>query len=284
VSSFTAVFQERTRSYSPLAVSYGLYQHTDQVGRPSSGVRVYKIHVYLDVGDEDANLADWGADPYQQRSGWLLFWNAEGQRFRQVEYRDAYLVTYYVDYQHGRTDWPSHVLVLELSAGAILIDGIEVEAHSTLPGRNAREVRSRARTKAADPAPSPQLRAQASSPPSQTSTASKANSYRKATNKPKANNGGRTGKQARLRELAEDDKLGAADRGWLNQEINAIKRKSKRKGRDGKLRPQTNIRNPPGKDLAHRRGERASQGFSYKTAVLQDVDLHRLEHKHEGYK
>jgi hypothetical protein len=115
--------------------------------------------------------------------------------------------------------------------------------------------------------------------------AKKANSYRRGpTKKGTSNNPGRTGKQARLRELAKDDKLGSADRGWLNQEINSIQRKSKRQGRDGKLRPQKNIRNPPGKDLAHRRGERASKGFSYKTAVLQDVDLHHLEHKHEGYK
>ncbi len=115
--------------------------------------------------------------------------------------------------------------------------------------------------------------------------AKKANSYRKGpTKKGASNNPGRTGKQARLRELAKDDKLGSADRGWLNQEINSIQRKSKRQGRDGKFRPQKNIRNPPGKDLAHRRGERASKGFSYKTAVLQDVDLHHLEHKHEGYK
>ncbi len=120
---------------------------------------------------------------------------------------------------------------------------------------------------------------------SELSRASKANSYRKGpTKKSASSNPGRSGKQARLRELAKDDKLGSADRGWLNQEINSIQRKSKRQGRDGTLRPQKNIRNPPGKDLAHRRGERASKGFSYKTAVLQDVDLHHLEHKHEGYK
>lgn len=54
--------------------------------------------------------------------------------------------------------------------------------------------------------------------------------------------------------------------------------------KDGTLKPQRNIRNPPGKDLAHPWGQRAKDGHSYKNAKLQDKDLHRLEHKHEGYK
>lgn len=35
---------------------------------------------------------------------------------------------------------------------------------------------------------------------------------------------GRSGKQARLRELANDPKLGKADRGWIKQEKNSIAR------------------------------------------------------------
>lgn len=51
---------------------------------------------------------------------------------------------------------------------------------------------------------------------------------------------GRMGRQARLKELAENDKLGKADRGWLKQEKNEINA--------GK---RTSMRNPPGKELAH---------------------------------
>jgi uncharacterized protein RhaS with RHS repeats len=84
---------------------------------------------------------------------------------------------------------------------------------------------------------------------------------------------GRSGKQARLRELATDDKLGKNLRGWIKQEENSIAR-GKRK----------NIRNPPGYDLAHKRGFEARKGHSYKHSDLQNKDLHRLQHKHEGYK
>ena len=83
---------------------------------------------------------------------------------------------------------------------------------------------------------------------------------------------GRAGKQARLKELAINDKLGSADRGWIKQEINSIKR-GKRK----------NIRNPPGKDLAHERGREAAKGYSYKHSHLQNRIDHRLQHKHDNW-
>jgi hypothetical protein len=83
---------------------------------------------------------------------------------------------------------------------------------------------------------------------------------------------GRSGKQARLRELGADDKVGSADRGWILQEQNAIER--------GK---RTTTRVPPGKNLAHRRGFEAKNGFGYKHSDLQDIANHKLQHKHEGY-
>ena len=95
---------------------------------------------------------------------------------------------------------------------------------------------------------------------------------------------GRSGKQARLRELADDPKVSSRDRGWIEQEINSIQNQSTRKGRDGVFRPQKNIRVPPGKELAHRRGKSAKDGHSYAHSDLQEIDLHRLQHKHEGYK
>jgi hypothetical protein len=83
---------------------------------------------------------------------------------------------------------------------------------------------------------------------------------------------GRSGKQARLRELGSDPKVSSADRGWIQQEINSIERGQR-----------TNIRVPPGKNLAHRRGFEAKKGYSYEHSDLQDIDLHKLQHKHEGY-
>jgi RHS repeat-associated protein len=83
---------------------------------------------------------------------------------------------------------------------------------------------------------------------------------------------GRSGKQSRLRDLASNDKLGSADRGWLQQEINAISRGNR-----------SSIRNPPGKDLAHERGREAAKGYDYNQSNLQDRDLHKLQHKYDDY-
>jgi hypothetical protein len=83
---------------------------------------------------------------------------------------------------------------------------------------------------------------------------------------------GRTGKQARLRELGNDPNVSSANRGWIKQEQNAIERGQR-----------DMIRNPPGKDLAHERGREAAKGYSYEHSNLQDRDLHRTEHKFDDF-
>jgi RHS repeat-associated protein len=84
---------------------------------------------------------------------------------------------------------------------------------------------------------------------------------------------GRAGKQLRLRALARDGKLCSRDRGWIKQEINAMQRGNR-----------TSIRVPPGRVLAHRRGQEARKGYDYCHADMQDVGLHKLQHMVEGYK
>jgi RHS repeat-associated protein len=93
-------------------------------------------------------------------------------------------------------------------------------------------------------------------------------------------NPGRAGKQARLRSLVNDPKVGSADRGWIRNEMRHIET-----GNRSSIRLPGNSRNStgPGKELAHPRGQRAKDGYSYSGANLQDADLHKLEHKHEGY-
>lgn len=85
-------------------------------------------------------------------------------------------------------------------------------------------------------------------------------------------NAGRAGKQARLRELAEDPNVSSADKGWLKQQINQVER-GKRK----------TIRNPPGEDLAHERGREAAKGFSYQYSNLANRADHRIQHKYDGW-
>jgi hypothetical protein len=90
-------------------------------------------------------------------------------------------------------------------------------------------------------------------------------------------NSGRSGKQARLKELLNDPKLGKADKGWIKQEINSIARKSE----NSKGNARTRIRNPPGKQLAHKRGYEAAKGYGYEHSNLQDTNLHKLQHKYD---
>ncbi|WP_228457756.1 polymorphic toxin type 8 domain-containing protein [Chryseobacterium sp. C3] len=81
---------------------------------------------------------------------------------------------------------------------------------------------------------------------------------------------GRSGKEARLRELATDPKLGKADKGWLKNEMRQVSTGNKKA-----------MRNPPGKDLAHERGREAAKGYSYKYSNIQDRKLHRTQHKYD---
>ncbi|CAM3879449.1 RHS repeat-associated core domain-containing protein [Litorimonas haliclonae] len=84
-------------------------------------------------------------------------------------------------------------------------------------------------------------------------------------------NCGRTGKQARLKELGDDPKLGKADRGWIKQERNSIARGQRK-----------NIRVPPGKEMAHERGREAAKGYDYKHSNLQNRADHKTQHRFDN--
>ena len=84
---------------------------------------------------------------------------------------------------------------------------------------------------------------------------------------------GRAGKQARLRELANDPNQPSEVRGWIKNEMNHIQSGNR-----------STIRVPPGYELAHQRGFEARLGFDYEYADLQSKDLHLLQHRIEGYR
>lgn len=86
-------------------------------------------------------------------------------------------------------------------------------------------------------------------------------------------NTGRGGKQQKLESLLDDPKQPKEVRGWVKSEIDQIENGNR-----------TTIRVPPQYDLAHKRGSEARLGFDYENSVLQTKDLHRLQHKYEGYK
>ena len=80
-------------------------------------------------------------------------------------------------------------------------------------------------------------------------------------------NPGRGGKQARLRELANDDKLSSALRGELKRDLNMIARGQRK-----------TLRVPSGYNLAHRIGYSAKDGFGYKFSDLQTIAAHKMHH------
>ena len=84
-----------------------------------------------------------------------------------------------------------------------------------------------------------------------------------------AKNVGRTGKQARLRELANDDKLSSALRGDIKRDMNAIARGTRK-----------TIRVPSGYELAHRIGYEARKGYSYRYSNLNFIRQHRMHHRY----
>jgi RHS repeat-associated protein len=67
---------------------------------------------------------------------------------------------------------------------------------------------------------------------------------------------GRGGKQARLRDLANDDKASSADRGWIKSEQNQIE-----------IGNRSKIRVPPGKHLAHREERKRERAMTTATAT-----------------
>ena len=81
-------------------------------------------------------------------------------------------------------------------------------------------------------------------------------------------NTGRSGKQARLREIANDDKVSSTLRGEIKRDMNQIARRKRK-----------TIRVPQGCNLAHRIGYSAKNGFSYAYSDLQWIADH-LRHHH----
>jgi hypothetical protein len=79
-------------------------------------------------------------------------------------------------------------------------------------------------------------------------------------------------RQGRLQEIAQDPKASSADKGWIKQETNQIDR--------GK---RSNIRNPPGKELADQRGRENAKGYSYRYTNLQDKKLHKTQYKYDNF-
>ena len=82
-------------------------------------------------------------------------------------------------------------------------------------------------------------------------------------------------KNQRLKDLYLDVNTSNYDKGWILQELNMIKRGWKNKNGNKKR----NIRNPPGKDLAHEYGREALKGYGYEHTNFKFKKDHINQHK-----
>lgn len=97
--------------------------------------------------------------------------------------------------------------------------------------------------------------------------------------------GGRSGKQARLKEMMNDPKVSSADRGWLKNDTRHVQT-----GNKSGLRLPRNGRKSPGRkasdkgyELAHPHNKPASQGNGYDGSKLKNHADHKVEtrlHRH----
>ena len=94
MASFSAELSLDGKSFPVLTASYGLYQATDERGKPSSGVRTHLIQLRL-TGSDDETLPDWAVDPQKRLDGKVTFLRIdEASTFKELSFEQAYCVHY----------------------------------------------------------------------------------------------------------------------------------------------------------------------------------------------
>lgn len=115
MASFSAELSVDGKSFPVLTASYGLYQATDESGKPSSGVRTHLIQLQV-VGSDDETLPDWAIDPQKRLDGKVTFLRIDQEStFKELSFEQAYCV------QYTERVAPADV-VDQLSPGSYLID------------------------------------------------------------------------------------------------------------------------------------------------------------------
>ncbi|UOK61311.1 polymorphic toxin type 8 domain-containing protein [Paenibacillus sp. OVF10] len=94
---------------------------------------------------------------------------------------------------------------------------------------------------------------------------------KKGTSSAAAKKTGRSGKQARLKEIANDAKVSTSLRGEIKRDLNEIKRKKRK-----------NVRVPQGYQMQHKRGFEARKGYGYEHSVLNITKNHKTQHRYDN--
>jgi hypothetical protein len=99
--AFKAKFNVDGEDYNILSSSYHFYQETDVTGRPSSIARGGQVTVTIESSDSN-KLMEWMVDSYKLLSGNLKFFkrDSESAIMKQVDFTDAYLVSYDETFSH----------------------------------------------------------------------------------------------------------------------------------------------------------------------------------------
>ena len=122
--AFKATFEVDGTKFNILSCSYHFYQETDVTGRPSSITRGGQITVTLESSD-DNTLAKWMIDSYGLKSGNLKFFKRDSETaiMKQVDFTDAYLVSYDETFSHESSN--PMVITCTLSAKEIKVGSAE---------------------------------------------------------------------------------------------------------------------------------------------------------------
>ena len=94
MASFSAELSIEGKTFPVLTASYGLYQTTDETGKPNSGVRTHLIQLQLSGSDDDT-LTNWAVDPQKRVDGKITFFRIDEQStFKELTFEQAYCVKY----------------------------------------------------------------------------------------------------------------------------------------------------------------------------------------------
>lgn len=99
--AFNAKFNVDGEDYNVFSCSYHFYQETDTTGRPSSIARGGQVTLTVE-SDDRVKLMEWMVDSYKLLSGSIKFFKRDSETaiMKQVDFTDAYLVSYDETFSH----------------------------------------------------------------------------------------------------------------------------------------------------------------------------------------
>ncbi|GAA4027402.1 hypothetical protein GCM10022409_09240 [Hymenobacter glaciei] len=125
MSSFRCLLLLAGQELPVVHCAYQFSQPTAQRGRVAAKVRSGLITLELDVPHDDQLLA-WATDPQKKLGGTLLFLETNRPTFsEQLEFEDAFCVSYQEDFRSGAESAGAYRCTLQLSAAKLVLGTVE---------------------------------------------------------------------------------------------------------------------------------------------------------------